>query len=104
MKHRLRFDEAARAEYLSTLRFYRGDSAKLARAFADEFRRVSILLERHPMLGAPYYSGTRRKLLTRFPYALIYLIDGSDVVVVALAHQRREPFYWADRLNDVGER
>jgi plasmid stabilization system protein ParE len=104
VNHGLRFDEAARAEYLSTLKFYRGDSSKLARAFADEFRRVSILLERHPMLGAPYYSGTRRKLLTRFPYALIYLIDGSDVVVVALAHQRRQPFYWVERLNDVEER
>ncbi|HEY7767284.1 type II toxin-antitoxin system RelE/ParE family toxin [Longimicrobium sp.] len=104
MKHRLRFDEAARAEYISTLKFYRGDGSKLARAFAAEFRRVSLLLERHPMLGAPYYSGTRRKLLARFPYALIYLIDGSDVVVVALAHQRREPFYWVDRLNNGEER
>jgi plasmid stabilization system protein ParE len=104
VKHRVRFDEPARTEYLSTLKVYRADGSKLARAFAAEFRRVSLLLERHPMLGAPYYSGTRRKLLTRFPYALIYLIDRSDVVVVALAHQRREPFYWVDRLNGVKER
>lgn len=103
MKHRVRFDEPARAEYLSTLKVYRADGSNLARAFAAEVRRVSLLLERHPMLGAPYSSGTRRKLLTRFPYTLIYLIDRSDVVVVALAHQRREPFYWVDRLNGVKE-
>ena len=102
MNYRVRFIDPARTEYLETLRSYRDDSPNLAQAFAAEFRRVATLLERYPMLGAPHYNEARRKLLSRFPYAIVYLIEDHDLVVVAVAHQRRRPFYWSDRLNEGG--
>lgn len=39
-----------------------------------------------------------RCLLARFPYGLIFGVDGKMLVVVAVAHLHREPRYWADRL------
>lgn len=33
-----------------------------------------------------------------FPYRLVYLVQPADVVVVALAHEKRKPGYWRDRL------
>jgi hypothetical protein len=36
-------------------------------------------------------------LLTRFPYGLVYGLDGDTVVVVAVEHLHRMPRYWADR-------
>lgn len=35
--------------------------------------------------------------LKRFPYTLRYEIDGGAVTVLAVAHQRRAPGYWAQR-------
>jgi len=42
--------------------------------------------------------GLRRSLLARFPYGIIFGLDGDTVVVVAVAHLHREPRYWADRV------
>jgi plasmid stabilization system protein ParE len=41
--------------------------------------------------------GTRRYHLRHFPYTVMYEIAGVDVMVLALAHQRRRPGYWRTR-------
>ena len=41
--------------------------------------------------------GVRRYLLRRFPYAVAYLGEVGQVVVLAVAHTRREPLYWMVR-------
>lgn len=40
----------------------------------------------------------RRLLLKRFPYAVIVLLRPDEILVVAVAHTRRRPLYWLDRL------
>jgi len=79
--------------------FYRdNESAALARDF---LREVDSTLERlltFPDLGRPAAKGTRRALVRRFPYAVIYLVEADRLVIVAIAHHSREPGYWLDRL------
>ena len=42
--------------------------------------------------------GTRRLVLHRFPFSIVYL-DKADVVnIVAVAHSKRKPGYWKRRL------
>lgn len=40
----------------------------------------------------------RRRLFARFPYSLIYGIEEQTLIVIAVAHSRRAPRYWVDRL------
>ena len=40
---------------------------------------------------------TRRLLVSRFPYQIIYRVRPRKIVVVALAHVKRRPGYWKDR-------
>lgn len=40
---------------------------------------------------------TRRRLLPRYPYSLFYRIDDEGVLIVAIAHERREQHYWRSR-------
>ncbi len=42
---------------------------------------------------------TRRILLKRFPYAVIYLPLHNKIVVIAVMHQRRRPDYWKTRIS-----
>lgn len=51
-----------------------------------------------PFLGSPYERGTRRVLLRRFPYMVIYRALEDRVLVVAFAHAKRRPAYWTDRV------
>lgn len=45
--------------------------------------------------------GTRRYLLHRFPFHLIYLPLPDTIWIVAVAHCSRRPGYWKDRVRDV---
>jgi len=46
----------------------------------------------------PAVHGTRRALLHRFPYAIVYRERADDLVeIVAVAHCRRKPRYWSGR-------
>jgi len=64
-----------------------------------QFDRAAALLKAHPELGTADDAGARRLPLPRFPYTLVYRIqgDGQQVVVLALHHQRREAGYWVER-------
>jgi plasmid stabilization system protein ParE len=41
--------------------------------------------------------GNRKRVLHRFPYSVIYEVQGSTVTVVAVAHHRRKPGYWVSK-------
>ena len=47
-----------------------------------------------PQLDPPI----RRVVLDRFPYAVGYQVFPQRAVVLAVAHHRREPFYWQGRV------
>lgn len=40
----------------------------------------------------------RRALLPRFPYALVFFDAGTEVRVIGVAHVKREPGYWLERV------
>ena len=40
----------------------------------------------------------RRCLLRRFPYAVSFVCRPHELVVIAVSHARRRPFYWLERL------
>jgi len=39
----------------------------------------------------------RRKQLGRFPYQLLYRVDGEEIRILAVMHKRRRPLYWVER-------
>ena len=43
------------------------------------------------------YAEVRRVLVKRFPYGVYYNVEGGALLVLAVAHARRKPHYWADR-------
>jgi toxin ParE1/3/4 len=45
-----------------------------------------------------YLHDTRRFVLFRFPYSVVYLDDPDFVSIVAVAHSKRKPGYWKQRL------
>ena len=58
------------------------------------------LISRNP-LRWPKFDGQRRRLIVRkFPYAIIYELHSSGVVILAVAHGKRRPNYWRERAAD----
>ena len=90
--------QAAQDELLSAVQFYADQGGTgLADALVNEFERATQLLTAQPLMGAPYVEGTRRIVLRRFPYNLVYDIQADVLRIIAIAHQRRRPGYWQAR-------
>lgn len=51
----------------------------------------------HPLAGVEWRDQRRRFPLRRFPYSIIYYLRNTELRVVAIAHHRRRPEYWAGR-------
>lgn len=39
----------------------------------------------------------RRRLVRRFPYAVLYSISPDLIRILAVMHSRRRPMYWIER-------
>ena len=79
-------------------RHYRRIDDDLANRFVAELAATITRIVATPALGSPHRHGTRLWRLHRFPYYLVYLEVGSDVLILAVAHKRRRPTYWSRRL------
>jgi toxin ParE1/3/4 len=51
-----------------------------------------------PLRWPSYLHGTRRYVLPRFPFSIVYLDENNLLTVIAIAHSKRKPGYWKDRL------
>jgi len=95
---RIRFLEAAQQEVDDAVAWYDDREEGLGRDFLDELDRVIRRINSFPLASPEIEPGIRRCLLARFPYGLIYGIDGNLIIVVAVSHLHRQPRYWVDRL------
>ena len=66
--------------------------------FLDEFDRVIRRVKAYQFASTEIEPDIRRCLFVRFPYSLIYGIEEQTIVVIAVAHNRRTPRYWVDRV------
>ena len=92
-----RFHPAASTEVTEARSWYRERSPLAAVGFAREIARAVRLISEAPNRYPHADHGTRRFLLPRYPFSMFYRIAGEVIEVVAVAHQRRRPNYWATR-------
>jgi toxin ParE1/3/4 len=95
---RTAFHPAARRELEEAIDYYNAERPGLGREFREEVQRVIALLARFPRLGQPVRGSVRRTMLLRFPYHIYYrLLESGNLRILAVAHNRRMPEYWAGR-------
>jgi plasmid stabilization system protein ParE len=95
---RIRVLTPAREEFLEAVAFYEREARGLGAEFIGEFERALELIATNPHLGPHFEAETRRKLLRRFPFQIIYEVGPDELLVVAVAHLSRRPGYWQERL------
>jgi plasmid stabilization system protein ParE len=97
MPRAIGFHPEALAEAIAAAAWYRERSPRAAAAFEAEIahamNRITAAPDRYP----PYLDESRRILLRRFPYAIIYRLNAESIEIVAVTHGRRRPGYWRHR-------
>jgi len=91
------FSPLAQIELEEAFAWYEEQVVGLGYEFLDEFDKSIRLIATFPQLFEQIEDGVRRSLLNRFPYGIIYGIDENRIVIIAVAHLKREPNYWIKR-------
>ena len=95
----VRLLESAQVELDDAIAWYASQAPGLGDAFLIETLKTLKLIEQYPKAWHPLTQQIRRCRLRRFPYSVIYAQEGSDLLVLAFAHQHRKPGYWRTRMN-----
>ena len=100
MTRKLEYLEDALIEAEEAARWYAQRSPTAAAGFASELEAAAQAITETPNTWPAYDHDTRRFLLRRYPYSLIYRVETARLVIVAVAHGRRRPGYWKQRLEE----
>jgi len=92
------FHPEAEAEADRTFEYYWLDNPTAAFNFDAALRAAYAKLSRYPNICAPYLHGTRRALLDHYPFSVVFRERLYDIQIVAIAHAKRRPGYWSNRL------
>ena len=94
----LEYLEEALEEAEAAARWYAERSASAAVGFSEEIDAAESAITDFPDAWPPFAHGTRRYLLRRYPFSVIYRVESRRVLIVAVAHGHRRPGYWKSRL------
>lgn len=94
-----KFHPKASEEIVETTAYYESEVPGLGASFITEVERIVEVLCDQPNIGQKVGEALRRILLARFPYSLIYSIESECIWVIAVAHHRRRPGYWQERID-----
>jgi len=103
MTRALRVYGEALAEIRSAAGWYDRRRRGLGDDFLDALQaRLKELLDAPTLIGrlpgAPPQLPIRRVLLSRFPYAVVFVQAEGEIRVIAVMHGRRKPGYWLGRV------
>ena len=99
MRRPIRTIEPASDEFSEAVRWYEARRSGLGGEFFDAVAATLSLIEINPEIGASISADgqTRRALVAKFPYQVVYRLRPTEMVIVAVAHLKRRPGYWTNR-------
>ena len=97
-----RFLAEVEAEIRDAAQYYEDNRPGVADRFLDAIlvaqRDIEDNPTRFPLLaGIRAPREIRRRLIEGFPYAMIYEVRATELLILAVAHGRRRPGYWKRR-------
>ena len=97
MSRQFSFHPIAEQELNEAAAYYEAESHGLGAAFLREVEHAVQQVLEYPESAPLVNRPVRRKLVRRFPYSVMYSIIPRGIRILAIANQKRRPFYWRGR-------
>lgn len=93
------------AEFDFAVRWYEAQEPGIGLALIDRAQQARHDITDWPNAAPPLTTaddGTviRSKAIRGYPYRIVHTVEPDLILILAYAHERREPGYWLHRLND----
>lgn len=96
---KIRHYSSALKEIAKAAEYFDAQDIGLGNRFLEEIDQAISEIAAMPMAWPITKHGTRKRiLLSPFPYIIHYKIARDELIIVAVAHQSREPDYWINRV------
>jgi toxin ParE1/3/4 len=93
------FNRGARVDFLDAVRHYVEAGGPAAR-FVDAVEAAVARILDEPSRFRPLEAGIRTARVPDFPYSIIFTVEETTVIILAVKHDRRNPDYWRHRLKE----
>jgi hypothetical protein len=92
------FHPEANEELDEAVRYYENLRPGLGLEFAEEVYSTIARIARYPDAWPPISTKTRRCLMNRFPYGVIFQVKSDILRIIAVTNLHRRPGYWKQRI------
>jgi len=96
----VRYLPKAVVEYEAAAIWYDGHSSEAGDDFTQAIEQAEWLIAETPLTWPQWPGarvGVRRYLVPGFLFSIAYEVVRGEIVILAIAHQRRRPNYWFPR-------
>ena len=94
MAQPVRLEPGARVDIFEAAAYYAEKAEGLGHQFLLVFDDAMSMLAESPEAFPVMYDDVRRIVLRRFPFAVFYVIEETQTVVLSVQHERRSPERW----------
>jgi len=97
MKYAVRLREEADRDLTDAASWYEQHKLRLGHEFLDDALSVFDRISEQPLSYPVVHRNTRRALMNRFPFGIYFVVEQSEIIVLAVIHGSRHPRRWKDR-------
>jgi plasmid stabilization system protein ParE len=92
-----RFLLAAEQELSAAATFYENRAPGLGQKFIASVERIVYNICCKPQHFPSLEGRIRRAIIHGFPYSILFINSPEEIAIVAVMHDRRQPYYWIQR-------
>lgn len=101
MKYRATIRPEAENDLKEAFSWYEDKRQGLGHDFLLQVDAGLKLIERNPKIYPPEYKETRKHVIKRFPYKVVYLVEKERIIVLAVIHGKRSPNLIKKRIDNT---
>ncbi len=100
IKFQLFINRFAENDLENSINYYEEQKYGLGNKFLLELKETIKRIEGNPYQFPKIERKARKANLTKFPFAILFVVDGALINVFSIFHLSRNPNIWKDRMFD----
>ena len=101
MKYKVIISPEAEVDLKEAFSWYEDKRTGLGYDFLLQVDAEINFINRNPEIHPIEYRGTRKHVIKRFPYKIIYLVEEKKIIILAVIHGKRRPDLIKKRLDSI---
>ncbi len=93
----IKFHQAAKNEFFAARDYYDDLVYGLGKIFINETERYFEIIKSNPLAYPIIKKNVRKAVMKKFPYSILYRLESNKIYILAIANNKRKPFYRRNR-------